>query len=44
MVSSTSNSFDLSTLFTYVDNHRQDFLQRLIDYLRTPVLAHTEKE
>ncbi len=35
----SSHSFDLPTLFAYVDNHRQDFLQRLIDYLRHPSIS-----
>ncbi len=39
MVFPTSNSFNLSTLFTSVDDHRQGFLQRLVDYLRHPSIS-----
>ncbi len=38
-----ANTFALSDLFTYVDDHRETFLQRLIEYLRLPgISAHGE--
>jgi acetylornithine deacetylase/succinyl-diaminopimelate desuccinylase-like protein len=32
-------SFDLADVFAYVDNHRQEFLDRLIDYVRRPSIS-----
>ena len=32
-------SFDLADVFAYVDNHRQAFLDRLIDYVRRPSIS-----
>jgi acetylornithine deacetylase/succinyl-diaminopimelate desuccinylase-like protein len=32
-------NFDLSDVFAYVDDHRQEFLDRLFDYLRRPSIS-----
>ncbi len=36
---SNISALALSDLFTYVDNHRETFLHRLIDYLRRPSIS-----
>jgi acetylornithine deacetylase/succinyl-diaminopimelate desuccinylase-like protein len=35
----TANAPDLSAVFAYVDEHRQDFLDRLFDYVRRPSIS-----
>jgi acetylornithine deacetylase/succinyl-diaminopimelate desuccinylase-like protein len=37
--SSSDGSFNLTDVFSYVDRHRQDFLERLIDYVRRPSIS-----
>ena len=39
MAFSDANILALSDLFTYVDDHRETFLQRLIEYLRRPSIS-----
>jgi acetylornithine deacetylase/succinyl-diaminopimelate desuccinylase-like protein len=36
---STYTSTDLSDVFTYIDQHRTEFLDRLIDYVRVPSIS-----
>src|SRR5947209_11504451 len=36
---SSDGSFDLTDVFSYVDHHREDFLERLIDYVRRPSIS-----
>src|SRR5947209_15764913 len=36
---SSHPSPDLTDVFAYVDTHRQDFLDRLIDYVRRPSIS-----
>ena len=33
------NALDLEDVFAYVDEHRQEFIERLIDYVRRPSIS-----
>ena len=35
----TKFKFDLSDVFSYVDSRREEFLDRLVDYLRRPSIS-----
>src|SRR6266566_1146724 len=35
----TRFNLDLSDVFTFIDNHREEFLARLVDYLRHPSIS-----
>ena len=37
--SSSHHTPDLSNVFTYIDHHREEYLTRLIDYVRRPSIS-----